>query len=82
MTLKEIEQTLLIDPDCPSKLPRVQAKVNVIRICGPIVDVVDGYVQFVHFTVREYVKRKHPLLVTDTNQIHLQHQDPELYHSF
>ncbi|KAH6964634.1 hypothetical protein DER45DRAFT_610955 [Fusarium avenaceum] len=55
MTLKEIEQTLLVDPDCPSKLPRVQATVNVVQICGPIVDVVDGYVQFVHFTVREYI---------------------------
>ncbi|KAL9567379.1 hypothetical protein ACKAV7_008454 [Fusarium commune] len=55
MTLKEIEQALLVDPDCPCKLPRVQARVNVIQICGPIIDVVDGYVQFVHFTVREYI---------------------------
>jgi hypothetical protein len=82
MTLKEIEQTLLIDPDSPSNLPRVQAKVNVVRVCGPIVDVVDGYVQFVHFTVREYVKVKYPLSATNTNQIHLQHQDSELDHSF
>ncbi|RYC87009.1 hypothetical protein BFJ63_vAg10141 [Fusarium oxysporum f. sp. narcissi] len=55
MTLKEIEQTLLVDPDCPFKLPRVQARVNVVQICGPIIDIVDGYVQFVHFTVREYI---------------------------
>lgn len=60
MTLKEIEQTLLVDPDCPFKLPRVQARVNVVQICGPIIDIVDGYVQFVHFTVREYVKGKTP----------------------
>ncbi|KAI3585513.1 hypothetical protein IWW34DRAFT_897573 [Fusarium oxysporum f. sp. albedinis] len=53
MTLKEIEQTLLVDPDCPFKLPRVQARVNVVQICGPSIDVVDGYVQFVHFTVRD-----------------------------
>ncbi|KAF4448414.1 hypothetical protein F53441_8222 [Fusarium austroafricanum] len=26
-----------------------------VQVCGPIVEVVDGYVQFVHFTVREYV---------------------------
>lgn len=81
MTLKEIEQGLLIDPDNPFKLPRVQARVNVVQICGPIIDVVDGYVQFVHFTVREYVKRKHPLLVPHTSQIYIQHQDPELYHT-
>ncbi|EWG41198.1 hypothetical protein FVEG_03349 [Fusarium verticillioides 7600] len=55
MTLKEIEQALLVDPDCPCKLPRVQARVDVLRICGPIIDVVDGYVQFVHFTVQEYI---------------------------
>ncbi|KAH7186754.1 hypothetical protein BKA60DRAFT_602584 [Fusarium oxysporum] len=55
MTLKEIEQTLLVDPKYPFKLPRVQARVNVVQICGPIIDVVDGYVQFVHFTVREYI---------------------------
>ncbi|KAF5699854.1 hypothetical protein FGLOB1_11149 [Fusarium globosum] len=55
MTLKEIEQALLVDPSCPCKVPKVQARVNVVQICGPIVDVVDGYVQFVHFAVREYI---------------------------
>ncbi|RBQ76481.1 hypothetical protein FVER14953_03349 [Fusarium verticillioides] len=55
MTLKEIEQALLVDHKFPSRLPRVQARVNVVQICGPIIDVVDGYVQFVHFTVREYI---------------------------
>ncbi|KAF5674658.1 Nacht domain-containing protein [Fusarium circinatum] len=55
MTLKEIEQALLVDPKFPSKLPKVQATVNVIQVCGPIIDIVDGYVQFVHFTVREYI---------------------------
>ncbi|KAH7255143.1 uncharacterized protein BKA55DRAFT_563482 [Fusarium redolens] len=55
MAVKEIEQALLVDPDHLFKQPRVQAKVNVIQVCGPIVDVVEGYVQFVHFTVREYI---------------------------
>ncbi|PNP78625.1 hypothetical protein FNYG_07971 [Fusarium nygamai] len=55
MTLKEIEQALLVDPKFPFKLPRVQSTVNVVQICGPIIDIVDGYVQFVHFTVREYI---------------------------
>ncbi|RKL31203.1 hypothetical protein BFJ72_g11220 [Fusarium proliferatum] len=55
MTLKEIEQALLVDPKLPFKLPRVQSTVNVVQICGPIIDIADGYVQFVHFTVREYI---------------------------
>ncbi|KAF5968445.1 Nacht domain-containing protein [Fusarium bulbicola] len=55
MTLKEIEQALLVDPKFASKLPKVQATVNVTQVCGPIIDIVDGYVQFVHFTVREYI---------------------------
>ncbi|WKT45256.1 NACHT nucleoside triphosphatase [Fusarium oxysporum f. sp. vasinfectum] len=55
MTLKEIEQALIVDREHPSKQPRVQAEIDPIHVCGPIVDVVDGYVQFVHFTVREYI---------------------------
>lgn len=53
MTLKEIEQALVVDLENPSKDPRVQSKTNVVEICGPIVEIVNGYVQFVHFTVRE-----------------------------
>ncbi|KAL4724605.1 hypothetical protein ACLX1H_008047 [Fusarium chlamydosporum] len=55
MTLKEIEQALVVDLENPSKDPRVQSKTNVVEICGPIVEIVNGYVQFVHFTVREYM---------------------------
>ncbi|SCN87403.1 uncharacterized protein FFNC_01767 [Fusarium fujikuroi] len=55
MTLKEIEQALLVEPKLPFKPPRVQSGVNVVQICGPIIDIADGYVQFVHFTVREYI---------------------------
>ena len=29
------------------------ANLDLRRICGPIVEVVDGYAQFVHFTVKE-----------------------------
>ncbi|KAF5573491.1 Nacht domain-containing protein [Fusarium pseudocircinatum] len=69
MTLKEMEQALLIDPKFPHRLPRVQASVNVVQICGPIVDVVDGCVQFVHFTVREYIfgtKTQNSITLADT----------------
>ncbi|KAF5627128.1 Nacht domain protein [Fusarium sp. NRRL 52700] len=68
MTLKEIEQALLVDPESPSKEPRVQSMVDVVGVCGPIVDVVDGYVQFVHFTVREYIfsaQVENPIVLSD-----------------
>ncbi|RGP72615.1 nacht domain [Fusarium longipes] len=55
MTLKEIEQAVLVDPNHPRKQPRVQATIDVIQLCSAIVDVVDGSVRFVHFTVREYI---------------------------
>ncbi|KAF9760965.1 hypothetical protein IL306_004033 [Fusarium sp. DS 682] len=55
MTLREIEQALIVSPDHPLRIPRVQSKINVVQVCGPIVEVVNGYVQFVHFTVREYM---------------------------
>lgn len=38
--------------------PRVISKLNLVAICGPIVEVADNYVQFVHFTAKEYVRAK------------------------
>lgn len=52
MTVHEMEQALLVDPDS-SAAPVVVANVNFLRICGPIVEVVDESLQFVHFTVKE-----------------------------
>jgi hypothetical protein len=49
----ELEQILLVDSDSPSA-PSVSTKVNFIRICGPVIEVIDGHPQFVHFTVKEY----------------------------
>jgi len=28
---------------------------NILQRCGPIIEEVDGYIQFVHFSVQEYV---------------------------
>lgn len=52
MTRHEMEQALLIGPGAKAA-PSVTASVNFIRICGPILEVVDDIPQFVHFTVKE-----------------------------
>jgi len=35
--------------------PRVGGRLPVLKLCGPIIEVVDDKVQFVHFTVKEFV---------------------------
>ena len=52
LKIQEIEQALVISRE-GLKGYAVIAVLNMPRICGPIVEVVDDYVQFVHFTVRE-----------------------------
>lgn len=52
MTQREMEQALLVDSGSQAA-PSVMASANIIRICGPIVEVVDESPQFVHFTVEE-----------------------------
>ena len=53
LTIQEIEQALTVSPNDKVGSTRVQSQLNVQRICGPIVEVVDDYVQFVHFTAKE-----------------------------
>ncbi|KAF5000641.1 hypothetical protein FDECE_11178 [Fusarium decemcellulare] len=55
MTRYELEQALIVDPDQLENEPRVVSKLNVVQVCGPIIEIVDDYVQFVHFTVKEYI---------------------------
>ena len=53
LTIQEIEQALVIRTDDSDGNARVIARLNAVRVCGPILEVVDDYVQFVHFTARE-----------------------------
>lgn len=53
LTLQEIEQALVVSREDVEGNAKVIATLNMRRICGPIVEEVDGYVQFVHFTVKE-----------------------------
>ncbi|PVH83873.1 hypothetical protein DL98DRAFT_486212 [Cadophora sp. DSE1049] len=55
LTIQEIEQMSVIRMDDSDGNFRVIARLNPTRVCGPILEVVDDYVQFVHFTVKEYI---------------------------
>ncbi|SPO07346.1 uncharacterized protein DNG_10040 [Cephalotrichum gorgonifer] len=54
MTRREMEQALLVTSG-DTAAPSVTSDLNLVSICGPIVEVVDEIPQFVHFTVKEYV---------------------------
>lgn len=53
LSIREMEQVLCVTED-PNRGARVSASLDVVQLCGPIVEVVDGLVRFVHFTVKEY----------------------------
>ncbi|KAH7150359.1 hypothetical protein B0J13DRAFT_549979 [Dactylonectria estremocensis] len=58
LTALEMEQALSIDPSPdrePSELPQLVTNVSFVKMCGPIIEVVDEKLQFVHFTVHEYI---------------------------
>jgi hypothetical protein len=52
MTTTELGQALLVRPPDEEAITK-NLPMDFPSICGPIVEVVDDYVQFVHFTVRE-----------------------------
>lgn len=53
LTVREIEQALVVSREGVEGNAKVISILNMPRICGPIVEVVDEQVQFVHFTVKE-----------------------------
>ncbi|XXH03322.1 hypothetical protein Hte_009720 [Hypoxylon texense] len=54
ITRQEMELALLIEPNTET-IPRVRAKLNTLQLCGPLIEIRHGYLQFVHFTAKEYV---------------------------
>ena len=72
LTMHEIQQALTIEVNDTEGKARLLANLEAIKICRPIVEVADNYVQFVHFTVKEYVQTDHSRLSsnedTDTSQ--------------
>ncbi|PQE07875.1 hypothetical protein CJF32_00003003 [Rutstroemia sp. NJR-2017a WRK4] len=55
LTVWEVQCGLSIKADDREGPMRQIALLNIENLCGPIVEVVDDYVQFVHFTVKEYI---------------------------
>ncbi|ETS84159.1 hypothetical protein PFICI_02184 [Pestalotiopsis fici W106-1] len=55
MRVQEIQQALSINLADRDGYSQPFGRLDVRRLCGPIVDVADDYVQFVHFTVKEYL---------------------------
>ncbi|KAH8887852.1 hypothetical protein GQ53DRAFT_872606 [Thozetella sp. PMI_491] len=58
LTVPEMEQALLVDTNplkSLTEVPKVIGSVNFVQMCGPIVEIMDGRLQFVHFTVSEYI---------------------------
>ena len=53
LKIQEIEQALVVSREGVKGDAKVIAALNMPKICGPIVEVVNDYVQFVHFTVKE-----------------------------
>jgi len=61
MTRQEMEQGLLVHSNAHSEdgerksaaLTRTATPLNIVRLCGPIVEMIGDCPQFVHFTVKE-----------------------------
>lgn len=53
LTIQEIEQAMIVKMGDMDGDAVVIARLNPVLICGPILEVVDDYVQFVHFTAKE-----------------------------
>ncbi|PVI01812.1 hypothetical protein DM02DRAFT_590626 [Periconia macrospinosa] len=54
LTIYELEQALAVHAQGITGTGRMPSSPPLVRLCGPIVEVVDEYVQYVHFTVYEY----------------------------
>ena len=55
LTIQEVQYALSVKLDDREGQIRRLVDLNIGKICGPIVEVVNDYVQFVHFTVKESV---------------------------
>lgn len=55
MTIEEAQQALLVRPGDQNQVFNIVGNLNIIEILGPIVEVVDSEIRFVHFTAKEEV---------------------------
>ncbi|KAK2764389.1 hypothetical protein FQN54_009083 [Arachnomyces sp. PD_36] len=71
LTRHEIEQALSITPGRSDQLPKVLTPLKVLELCGPIVEISDDRLYFVHFTVKEYLFDQQASNFVDSMQAHL-----------
>ncbi|KAK7976663.1 Short chain dehydrogenase sol3 [Apiospora arundinis] len=55
ISTQELIHALAINMNHPEKRLELVGSFDFVRLCGPIIEVNDNYVQFVHFTVKEYI---------------------------
>ncbi|SPO06913.1 related to NACHT domain protein [Cephalotrichum gorgonifer] len=68
MTIQELEQALSIRVGDYDQIPKGYSTLNIVHLCGPVVEVVDDEVQFVHFTAKQYFFSRQIANSLDTSQ--------------
>ncbi|KUJ17014.1 uncharacterized protein LY89DRAFT_69875 [Mollisia scopiformis] len=59
LTIEDAQQALVVRPGNRDQVFDIVAKLDVIEVLGPIVETVDTYIRFVHFTAKEYISSPH-----------------------
>ncbi|RSL54227.1 hypothetical protein CEP54_010009 [Fusarium duplospermum] len=54
LTIRELEQALIVNIGDRDQVPTGISTLEVVYLCGPVVEEVDGQLQLVHFTAKEY----------------------------
>lgn len=54
LTIRELEQALIINIGDLDQDPTGLSTLSLVRLCGPVVEEVDGELHLVHFTAKEY----------------------------
>ncbi|GAP90443.1 putative NACHT domain protein [Rosellinia necatrix] len=67
LTLGELQQALLVGLS-PDDAPTVSSLLNIVELCGPIIELKDDQPQFVHFTVQEYLSNSTATSFLDKEQ--------------
>ena len=53
LTIRELEQALIVEVGNIDQIPTGMSTLNLVRLCGPVVEIVDDEIHFVHFTAKE-----------------------------
>ncbi|KAH9217331.1 hypothetical protein DL95DRAFT_494393 [Leptodontidium sp. 2 PMI_412] len=59
LTVEDAQQALVVRRGDRDQIFNIVAKLDVVEVLGPIVETVDTYIRFVHFTAKEYISSPH-----------------------